>query len=42
MDALLMAIVTWLSANTDLPANYQLPTTVRDADRNYVPSLCRV
>jgi len=26
MDALLIAIVTWLSANTELPANYQLPT----------------
>ena len=26
MDALLIAIVTWISANTDLPATYQLPT----------------
>src|SRR5262245_28204164 len=25
MDALLIAIVTWLSANMDLPANYDLP-----------------
>ena len=25
MEALLIAIVTWLSANTDLPADYHLP-----------------